>query len=149
MVQIKRINTLEPDFKTLVEQLDIELFNRYPEIQQIYAPLNKIESIDTSVIAYEFDNPVACGCFKIYSSDSVEIKRMYVNPTARGRGISKMILNELLKWAREIGFKKAILETGSNQPEAIGLYTKEGFIKIENFAPYQNMPNSICFEKIL
>jgi putative acetyltransferase len=149
MIQLKRTNTLGPDFKTLVEELDNDLFSRYPEIQQVYVPLNKVESIDTALIAYEFDNPVGCGCFKTYNQDSVEIKRMFVKPIARGKGISKLILNELLNWATELGYKKAILETGLNQPEAIGLYEKAGFKKIENFGPYLNMSNSICFEKIL
>jgi len=149
MFIFKRVSTTEPDFIALVEELDNELHNRYPDIQHTYVGLNKIEHIDTALIAYNDQQPIGCGCFKLYNQDSVEIKRMFVKPIARGKGISKLILNELLNWAKELGNSKALLETGLNQPEAIGLYEKSGFIRIENFGPYLNMPNSVCFERML
>jgi GNAT superfamily N-acetyltransferase len=84
------------------------------------------------IIVYENGLAVGCGRFKVYDNDSVEIKRMFVKSDFRGKGISKLILNELEKWATELGFTRAILETGIKQPEAIGLYNKAGFIRIEN-----------------
>jgi GNAT superfamily N-acetyltransferase len=100
-------------------------------------------------VVYDSEKPVGCGCFKIFNKNSVEIKRMFVTKDYRGKGISKIILNELEKWAFEIGFESAVLETGHNQFEAVGLYSRLGYSKIENFGQYALMPNSICFKKIL
>jgi GNAT superfamily N-acetyltransferase len=108
-----------------------------------------VELIKTAVVAYNNQANAGCGCFKMYDNKSVEIKRMFVEPNSRGKGISKLILNELLDWAKEIGYTRAVLETGLNQPESIGLYQKSGFKKIENYGPYVNNSNSLCFERIL
>jgi putative acetyltransferase len=149
MLLTRRVNNGDPDFEVLIGELDNDLFMRYPEIQQFYMPLNKVEYIDAVVIAYELEKPVGCGSFKIREQDSVEIKRMYVRPDERGKGIAQKILDELLTWAKELGFQKALLETGLKQHEAICLYEKSGFVRIDNFAPYQDMPNSICYMKTI
>lgn len=74
---------------------------------------------------------------------------MYVQPEHRGAGIAKRILAELEAWAFELGFFKAILETGKGQPEALGLYEKCGYNRIENYDQYAGMKNSVCFNKEL
>jgi len=149
MAELRRVNTLSPDFSGLVKDLDIELKQQYPDIQHVYAPLNKLEDIKTAVIAYESNIPVACGCFKINNPESVEIKRMYVKKDFRGKGLSKLILNELLQWAKDLGNTVAVLETGIKQLEAISLYKKSGFEITQNYGPYINNINSICFQKVL
>ena len=57
------------------------------------------------------------------------------------------ILISLEKWASELGYKKAILETGKGQPEAIALYQKAGYQIIENYGPYKGLDNSVCMGK--
>ena len=94
-------------------------------------------------------NPAGCGCFKKYGPDTVEIKRIYVKPEYRGAGIAQQILAELERWAVEAGFSAAILETGNKQPEAIGLYQKNGYRRIANYGPYAGLADSICFGKKL
>jgi len=79
----------------------------------------------------------------------MEIKRMYVLENRRGEGIASVILRELEKWALELGYGKCLLETGKKQPEAIRLYQKNGYGIVPNFGQYQNMENSVCFEKNL
>ena len=74
---------------------------------------------------------------------------MYVKPAYRGHGISKLILSELEKWAAEMGFKNAVLETGRKHHEAIGLYKGTGYKEISNYGPYKHMPDSLCFGKAL
>ena len=64
-------------------------------------------------------------------------------------GIASIVLTELEKWAREMGIKKCILETGKKQPEAISLYQKNGYAVIPNFGQYEDVENSVCFEKLL
>ena len=74
---------------------------------------------------------------------------MYVPPALRGKGIASAVLAELEKWAKELNYKKCILETGKKQPEAIALYNKNGYCIIPNYGQYENVENSVCFEKNL
>ena len=67
----------------------------------------------------------------------------------RGKGLSKIILNELEKWAVEDGFLASVLETGALQHEAIGLYQQHGYQEIDNYGEYQHLVDSICFRKEL
>ena len=133
----------------LVTRLDADLSQRNGTLQTSYNKHNIIQHIDTVVIAYYNHLPVGCGCFKAYDERTAEIKRMYVKPENRGKGLSKQILAELEKWVLELGFTKIILETGIKQPEAIGLYSKGGYCQIPNYGQYSAMPNSICFGKRL
>ena len=93
--------------------------------------------------------PVGCGAMKEYSPITMEVKRMYTNPESRGMGIATFVLNELEKWALELGYEKCILETGKRQPEAIALYKKNGYLSIPNYGQYVGIENSVCFEKSL
>lgn len=148
-VIIKRTNNADKDFNMLVSLLDMDLLERYKEKQAEYDKYNKIESLDTVVVAYDGNKPVGCGCFKVFSNDTIEIKRMYVHPDHRKKGIGAMIIVELEKWAIEKGFKYAVLETAGKQPEAIHLYHKSGYTVIDNYGQYVNMPMSICLKKSL
>ena len=90
-----------------------------------------------------------CGCFKKFDDNAVEVKRMFVKPEARGKGIAHYMLAGLEAWANEIGFDHAVLETGNNQPEAIRLYEKAGYTIIPNYGQYSGMETSICMRKKL
>ena len=79
----------------------------------------------------------------------MEVKRMFVDLAFRGNGIASIILNELEKWAKELGYSGCILETGKKQPEAIKLYKKNGYAIIPNYGQYKQVENSVCFEKAL
>ncbi|MEJ2193880.1 MAG: GNAT family N-acetyltransferase [Ignavibacteriaceae bacterium] len=147
MIQIIRTNSENKDFIELVKHLDIELAERDGEDHPYYAQFNKIDKIKFVVIAYENEKPVGCGAIKQYEPRTMEIKRMYVLPENRGRGIANKILSELEIWATELAFKKCILETGKKQPEAIRLYQKNGYNLIQNYGQYAQVENSVCFEK--
>src|SRR5690242_19834492 len=95
---VKRTFCSHPDFVHLVSCLDYEFWNELNEDQSTYDQYNKVPDIKTAIIIYADEKPVAIGCFKEYNKDTVEIKRMYVDKTYRGRSISKMVLNELEKW---------------------------------------------------
>ena len=78
-----------------------------------------------------------------------EIKRMYVGPEFRGRGYAKQMLKHLEELATAKGFSKVRLETGISQPEAIGLYERNGYCKIPPFGDYCDDPLSFFYEKTL
>ncbi|HSZ86128.1 MAG TPA: GNAT family N-acetyltransferase [Puia sp.] len=146
---IIRTNSENADFIKLVALLDADLKFRDGEDHAFYAQFNKIAKIKYAVVAYENEIAVGCGAFKEYSPDTVEVKRMYVSGNERGKGIATKVLAELEKWAGELNYSYCILETGKNQPEALGLYKKNNYSVIPNFGQYQNVENSVCFKKKL
>jgi GNAT superfamily N-acetyltransferase len=147
MINIIRTNSDNQDFISLVKPLDIELAERDGADHPFYAQYNKIDKIKYAVVAYENENPVSCGAIKEYEPGIMEVKRMYTLPECRGKGIATLLLNELEKWAKELGYEKCILETGKKQPEAIRLYEKNGYKLIPNYGQYAGVENSVCFEK--
>lgn len=149
MLTTKRTTSSDTDFQKLVNALDADLKIRDGEEHDFYHQFNKIDLIQHAIVAYEGDEAVGCGAVKEYSPDGMEVKRMYVPPQHRGKGIASVVLKELEIWCKESGYKKCILETGKKQPEAIELYTKNGYQIISNFGQYQNVANSVCFEKDL
>ncbi len=148
-IRIVRTNSNSPEFRALVALLDQDLRLRDGEEHDFYAAFNKIDSLAQIVVAYADSVAVACGAFKKYSEQVVEIKRMFVLPEHRGLGIAGRVLSELEAWASELGFSESILETGKKQPEAIQLYKKSGYQLIPNFGQYHEVDNSVCMRKPL
>ena len=72
---------------------------------------------------------------------------MYVSRAYRGKGVASLLLSELEKWTKELGYIRCVLETGLRQPEAVALYKKNNYNLIPNYAPYAHMVNSVCFRK--
>jgi GNAT superfamily N-acetyltransferase len=149
MISITRTNSDDQDFIQLVKHLDADLAERDGKDHSFYAQFNKIDRIKYVVVAYENDQPVACGAIKEYAPDTMEIKRMYTSPTSRGKGIASKVLQELEVWAAELSYEKCILETGKKQPEAIAFYKKSGYKIIPNYGQYAEVENSLCFEKYI
>lgn len=147
MYTFNRADSSHEDFKKLVLLLDEELAQRDGEEHAFYDQFNKIENINNVIVAYAGQQPVAAGAFKKFSPGTVEIKRMFVKPDFRGRGIAFQILQQLENWAAEFGYSYCILETGKKQPEAIALYKKSGYKVIPNYGQYKNVSNSVCMQK--
>lgn len=149
MIHCKRTNFENADFQNLVTALDADLHLRDGADHLYYAQFNKIDNIQYAIVAYDEHSAIGCGAIKEFSTDSMEIKRMYVLPGHRGQGIASMILKQLEQWSIELNHHKCLLETGMKQPEAIALYKKNGYSIIPNFGQYENVENSVCFEKVL
>ena len=148
-VTIKRTNSDNTDFQQLIKKLDNELWNELKEDQATYDQYNKVPGLDTVIVIYENERPVAIGCFKKYNDDTVEIKRMFVEKEQRGKGFSKLVLEELERWAEESGFRYTILETSVHFKAARSLYTKAGYTTIENYDQYKGLDESVCMKKEL
>ncbi len=93
--------------------------------------------------------PAGCGGVQLVEGEYAELKRMYVRPAYRGRGLGKLLVEELTRHAAEHGLTLIRLETGIHQVEALGLYRGLGFERIPPFGPYREDPVSICMEKRL
>lgn len=149
MIQCVRTDSENKHFQELVRELDADLKIRDGADHSFYSQFNKIDKIRNVILALDNGIPVGCGAIKELTLDSMEIKRMYVPLNRRGQGIATIILEELETWAHELKYSKCLLETGKKQPEAIELYKKNGYRIIPNYGQYENVENSVCFEKIL
>ena len=133
----------------MIRKLDNELWNELKEDQATYDQYNKVPDLDTVIVIYVNEQPVAIGCFKKYGRDTVEIKRMFVEKEYRGKGYSKLVLKELEKWAEELRFHYAILETSIHFEAARSLYKNAGYEIIENYDQYKGLEESVCMKKQL
>ena len=148
-VVLQRTNSTNADFQNLVSLLDQDLRIRDGDDHAFYAQYNKVDAIKHVVLAYQDNEPVGCGAIKVYAGTDWELKRMFVRPDMRGKGIATLVLDELEGWASEIGCTKLILETGLAQPEAIALYKKNGYLRMPNYGQYVGVDNSVCMYKVL
>lgn len=101
------------------------------------------------VVGYAGDEPVAMGGLRRAGADALEIKRMYVRPQWRGRGLSRVVLADLERRARDLGVRRIVLETGERQPEAIQLYETSGYARIDGYGHYACSSLSVSFGKDL
>jgi putative acetyltransferase len=149
MITIKRTNSNDIDFQQMVRELDADLLIRNGDEQTFYDQFNKIDMIKYAVVAYDGDMPAGCGAIKATSQDSMEVKRMFVQISGRGKGVGKAMLSELEKWAKELAYKRCVLETGVRQLEAISMYEKSGYKRIPNYGQYEGLAHSLCYQKVL
>ena len=148
MYQAIRTNSTDSNFLHLVKELDQDLLNRYgKDDQSFYDQFNSLATINHVILIYDDEIPIACGAIKIFDVTTMEVKRMYVVPNHRNKGLASLVLSELERWAKEMSYTRCILETGDKQPEAIRLYFKNGYDRIENYGDYVDDSGSVCFEK--
>lgn len=98
------------------------------------------------LIAHVDDMPAGCGGLCRLEADTAEIRRMYVLPALRGRGVGRAILERLVGEARALGYRRVRLETGNRQTEAMRLYERAGFRRGDCWGPYVDDPRSRCYE---
>jgi putative acetyltransferase len=148
-MNILRTDSDNLDFRALVRDLDIYLREKDGDEHAFYAQYNTLDKIKHVIVLYQNDLAVGCGAIKEYEPKVIEVKRMFVLPTQRGKGIASIILTALENWARELSYEKCILETGNRQEEAIILYQKNKYTITANYGQYAGLANSVCFEKYL
>lgn len=146
-IESTKTTSENPNFIDLVAALDVSLWSRYPKLKTNYWGNNIIEFNPNVIVVHLDGKAVACGCFKKYDKNTIELKRMFVSPEARGLGLAKQIIQELELWAHELGFSFSVLETLDKQNQAIGLYQKVGYTIVDNYEPYVGLENSICMKK--
>ncbi|MGY1856447.1 GNAT family N-acetyltransferase [Modestobacter sp. SYSU DS0290] len=139
----------DPAVAALTAAQQVELRARYDGASEPGVPPS---ATDVAVVLLARDDdgtPVGCGALRPLGPREAEIKRMYVVPAARGRGVSRQLLAGLEAEALRRGWSTLKLETGPRQPEAVGLYTSAGYRPIPTFGHYVDDPFSLCFAREL
>jgi putative acetyltransferase len=140
------------DAARLIAALSAELARRYDYVDDgsgHFRPEDVAVPRSVFLVGRLGGRPVACGAVRPLEGDVGEVKRMYVEPAARGRGPSRRLLAALEEAARSMGYVALRLETAHRQPEAIRLYESAGYRRIEPFGIYAGSRRSLCFEKRL
>lgn len=141
-----------PDARALIAELDTELTERYPNPADNHFRLTEDEVGEgrgVFLVARSAGRPVGCGALRRIDPTTGEIKRMYVAPSERGRGLGGRLLAELERRALALGLRRLVLETGERQPESIRVYERAGFGRIDRFGEYVDSPASVCMGKEL
>ena len=147
MQTIIRTTSDNQDFKNLILKLDELLQITDGAEHSFFAQFNKVENIKNVVVCYENKKAIGCGAFKVTDNQTVEIKRMFVDPNFRGKGVASIVLKELEIWAKEEHYSVIILETGRKLENAISLYKKSGYSITKNYEQYIGVESSVCFRK--
>ena len=151
-VAIERIQAPTDDARTLVDELEAELSAQYPpENRHGYVIARLFRPNVAFYIARLDGKPVGCGGVA-FEDGFAELKRMYVRPAARGRGVARAVLARLEQEARARGVTRLTLETGDAQLAAVRFYERAGFTRCAAFGAYKDMPTasiqrSVFFEK--
>lgn len=131
------------------------------ELQQEYVALYGTPD-DTPVDPVEFaapagafvvgrveGEPFGCVGLRRHDDERVEVKRLFVRRPFRGRGLSRRLIEVSEREARRLGYPTIILETGTEQPEAMALYESSGYRPIPGFGYYRDSPKNRCYAKRL
>ena len=137
--------------------MDLEMDERYAEWSAALSPETAAavwavvaahdEGLDV-VLALDQGEPIGHAALRPFK-DALEVKKVYVLPGARGRGISRLLMAELEAIAHERETRRIVLQTGPLQPEAVALYESLGYRAIEPYGDYGVIPGVRCFEKRL
>ena len=142
----------DPDVQRLTAAQQVELRSRYDGVGEPGTPPSAAD-VSVVLVARDHDGTaVGCGALRRLGDDVAELKRMYVVPEARGRGVSKALLRGLEDAAAARGWSTLRLETGPRQPEAIGLYERAGYRPIAAFGVYADAADaehSLFYERVL
>ncbi len=152
-VDVRNSTLASPDATRLIAALNEELTATFPEPGATHFSLSgrQVEAGDGAfLIAYLDDVAVGCGAVRRLDGATAELKRMYVDPSVRGRGIGRAIVEALEREARLRGVTRIVLETGTRLGPAIRLYKAMGYSPIPLFGEYLSSPEtSLCFGKSL
>lgn len=155
-MELRTVALDHPDSHRLIAELQQEYVRRYGGEDSTPVDAGEFAAPGgTFVVGYLDGLAVACGGWRAcragpeFTAGDAEIKRMYVVPGLRGRGLSRLVLAELERRAVAAGLHRLVLETGTLQPEAIGLYRSAGYHPIPRFGLHRCAPMSRCFAKPL
>jgi putative acetyltransferase len=143
-------NPTRSEVRQLLAELDYYLESLYPPESRHGLNIEALQHQSVTLFIAKIDDlPVGCGGIQLQAPGYAEIKRMYVRPGMRGKGIGKQLVCQIEIFAQQSNVRTLRLETGVYQIEAIHLYQKLGYYPIPPFDDYKEDPLCLFFEKTL
>lgn len=131
---IKEVDYNNDDFKFLCKKLDDFQNELFPERKNLdMTALAGLEKLKKVILIYDGDKVVASGGLKPVNRECAELARMYTDESYRGQGLAKIIIKEIINYAKNSGYKKVILDTWKDSESARKLYQSLGFKEREAF----------------
>jgi GNAT superfamily N-acetyltransferase len=137
------------DFRDLAAKLDAYYFTLVGEIQNRYAEPNRPENMTALAVAYDADTPIACGAWKRLDEETAELKRLYVLPEYRRKGVASGLIEVLEAHAAAAGISCMILETAVDTTDSHKLYLSAGYQLTDYYGSPAGEANCMCFRKNL
>lgn len=155
-IEFIRCTGTNKDFIENCQLLDMDLDRRVGRVikRDKYKQYNQLDEIKEAVVVYVDGKVAGAGAIREYQYGDIDnateqLKRVFVRDEFQGKGIGTKLVLELIEWAKELGYRKMILETGELLQESCYVYRKVGFNKMDNYGPYVSMPESLCMMKEL
>ena len=150
MIAVERESPRQDDVIALIRQSDALMQSLYPAESNHLVDIEQLAQPRVHVfVAREDGKALGCGAFVLGEAGEAEMKRVFVAPAARGKGVARALMEALEREAAKRGVTLMQLETGIKQPEAIALYRKLGYAERGPFGAYQPDPLSLFMEKRL
>jgi putative acetyltransferase len=153
-IEVEHVPRVTPEARALIEELEAELATLYPPEQRHGLSVERVFQPNVVFFVARLDGaPVGCGGIA-FADGYAEVKRMYVRPAARGKGVAQAVLDRLEATALARGFRRVALETGEVQLAAIRVYERAGYERCAAFGDYSTLPphtirRSVFFAKDL
>ena len=148
-MELQFVTAKSADFRALAAMLDAYYFELVGDIQLRYAEPNRPENMDALAVVYENGTPIACGAWKAVDRQTAELKRIYVLPEHRRRGIASRMIQQLESHAAFHGYRQMILETATTTLDSQRLYLDLGYRRVAYYGSPAGAENCLCFIKEL
>ncbi|MDP5183173.1 GNAT family N-acetyltransferase [Blastococcus sp. BMG 814] len=149
-VRLRPLPYEDPLAQVLVEQVQQEYVARYGGRDEAVVDPGEFRPPAGLFLVAEVDGvPAGCGAWRAYPPGGVEIKRVYVAPGFRRRGLAQVLMAELEETAARAGHRSVVLNTGQRQPEAVALYRELGYAPVPGYGVYACSPEAVFLGKEL
>ena len=148
-MELRFVPPEHPDFAMLTGKLDAYYIELVGDVHLRYAPYNLPHLFASRIVVYDRGEAVACGCWKDVDETTAEIKRIYVLPEHRRKGLASRMIAALEQDALSAGKRRIVLETARTTADSEALYLSLGYREIDYYGSPAGAENCRCFEKFL
>jgi GNAT superfamily N-acetyltransferase len=149
-VRLRAVGYADPVAQHLVERVQQEYVVRYGgRDAAVVDPAEFSPPLGLFLVAEVDGRPAGCGGWRSCGDGVAEVKRMYVEPAFRRRGIAALVLTELERTAAAAGHRQLVLNSGARQPEALALYDRVGYTPVPGYGVYADAPDAVFLGKAL
>ncbi len=147
-MEIKFVGQDDPDLIQMSKELDGFYFSRFGKLYLAYRARNVLDGMAGAAVAYEDSKPCGCCCWKPFDAVTAEIKRVYVSPECRRKGVAKKLMETVELHAARNGCHRAVLETAKATEESVAFYRAVGYYILEtDYGQYAGDAECVCLEK--